>query len=211
MITALALAALLAGCSSGGSSHEGHASEFNGDTHFKLPAASKQKLPAWGPGASGDMLPIRPQKGKLMVLFFGFTSCPDVCPTTMASTGAAVRMLPKAQQELVEGAMVTVDPARDSGPATRRYVAKFFPPAQAWGYRTAGAAELQRVERAYGASSEVESGHEGEHGGHGKDNYDVGHSSFRYAINDQGKVVLMWQESVSSEEVAEDLKRLLAG
>lgn len=210
-VTLLLLALAVGGCG-GSTSHAEHGSEFNGDTHFKLPNASRQQLPAWGPGVSGEVLPIRPRKGRLMVLFFGFTSCPDVCPTTLAATGAAVRLLPKEQQKQVEGAMVTVDPARDSGPKLKKYIGRFFARETAWGFRTDDAAELKKVERAFGASSEIAHEHEGGgHSDHRSGDYDVGHSSFRYAIDAQGKVVLMWQESATSEQVAEDLSRLLKG
>lgn len=215
LLPALLLALIASGCGQSTSENTPPPSNFNGDVNFKLPAAKDQKLPAYGPATAGEVLPIRPRQGKLMIVFFGFTSCPDVCPTTMGSTGAAVRLLPKADQKQVEGAMISVDPARDSGPALKRYVGKFFNAERAWGFRTDDIEALRKVERAFGASSEAEGG--GGHEEHGDQasakpgNYDVSHSPFRYAVNQQGEVVLMWQQSATSEDVAEDIKRLLAG
>jgi protein SCO1/2 len=60
-------------------------------------------------------------KGKVVFVFFGFTQCPDVCPTTMAEL-AEVRKRLGAEGERLQGVFVTVDPERDTGPVLKAYL-----------------------------------------------------------------------------------------
>lgn len=59
------------------------------------------------------------------LLFFGFTHCPDICPTTMADVATAIRALPPDLAETVRVVFVTTDPARDTGPVLAEYLANF--------------------------------------------------------------------------------------
>jgi protein SCO1/2 len=65
-------------------------------------------------------------KGKVVLLFFGYTHCPDVCPTTLAEAAAVMKDL-GAQAERVQVLFVTVDPARDTPALLARYVPSFHP------------------------------------------------------------------------------------
>ena len=67
----------------------------------------------------------RLQSGRLMLLYFGYTHCPDVCPTTMADIGGALRELSPAQQQRVQVVFVTSDPERDTVPVMRAWLANF--------------------------------------------------------------------------------------
>jgi protein SCO1 len=64
-------------------------------------------------------------RGKPTLLFFGYTHCPDVCPTTMADTAAALRMVPTALRDEVQVVFVTTDPARDTGPVLAAWLRNF--------------------------------------------------------------------------------------
>ncbi len=64
-------------------------------------------------------------RGVPTLLFFGFTHCPDVCPTTMADTAAALRAVPAALREQVRVVFVTTDPARDTGPVLAAWLRNF--------------------------------------------------------------------------------------
>lgn len=61
-------------------------------------------------------------RGKLAYLYFGYTHCPDVCPTTMGDLAAALRLVKPAVRRRVEVVFVTVDPARDTGPVLRAWL-----------------------------------------------------------------------------------------
>ncbi len=79
-------------------------------------------LSAEGPVSLGDY------RGKVVLLAFGYASCPDVCPITLATSAAAMRMLPAEDAAQVAGLFVSVDPERD-GPAQASAYASFFHPA----------------------------------------------------------------------------------
>lgn len=64
-------------------------------------------------------------KGKLTLLYFGYTHCPDVCPTTMADLAATLRQLPAAQQARIAVVFVTSDPARDTPGVIRQWLDSF--------------------------------------------------------------------------------------
>ncbi|WP_055748304.1 SCO family protein [Frankia sp. AvcI1] len=63
--------------------------------------------------------------GRLTLLFFGYTSCPDICPTTVADLAAAVGLLTPAQRDRVRVVVATTDPARDTGPVLRHWLDQF--------------------------------------------------------------------------------------
>jgi protein SCO1/2 len=65
--------------------------------------------------------------GRLMLLYFGYTHCPDVCPTTMADLGQALRQLPSQIQSHVQVVFVTSDPARDTAPVMKAWLNNFDP------------------------------------------------------------------------------------
>jgi protein SCO1/2 len=65
--------------------------------------------------------------GKVTLLFFGYTHCPDECPTTMSDTAVALRELRPADRARIRVVFVTVDPARDTGPVLRRWLDQFNP------------------------------------------------------------------------------------
>jgi protein SCO1/2 len=64
-------------------------------------------------------------RGRLTLLFFGYTHCPDVCPTTMADVAVALRALDPALAEQVQVVFVTTDPARDTGPVLADWLHRF--------------------------------------------------------------------------------------
>ena len=65
--------------------------------------------------------------GKITLVYFGYTHCPDVCPTTMADLAAATRLLPPDQKAKVSVVFVTTDPARDTGPVLKSWLGAFDP------------------------------------------------------------------------------------
>jgi len=65
------------------------------------------------------------QQGHLMLLYFGYTNCPDVCPTTMADLGSALRQLPSQVQARTQVVFVTSDPARDTPTVMKAWLAHF--------------------------------------------------------------------------------------
>lgn len=75
---------------------------------------------------NGQVRSLKDFKGKLVVLFFGYTQCPDVCPTSMAELAEAKRLL-GPDGEKVQGLLVTVDPERDTPQVLKAYMGNFDP------------------------------------------------------------------------------------
>jgi protein SCO1/2 len=135
-------------------------------------------------------------RGKAVVLFFGFTHCPDVCPTTLADLSQALKQLgPDARR--VQVLFVTVDPERDTPQALARYVTAFDP-----GYLGLyGDAEATRR-----TAQEFKIYYEKRKTG---DSYSVDHSGQSYVIDPQGRLRLLVRPDRIRQDLAEDLKTLL--
>jgi len=136
-------------------------------------------------------------RGKVVVLFFGYTHCPDVCPTTLAGLAQTMRLL-GADAQKVQVLFVTIDPERD----TRALLAKFVPafdPAFLGLYgdaqATAQAADSFRV--SYQKHPD-------------KSGYTMDHSTFMYVIDAQGKLRLMAGDREPADMLAEDIRLLMA-
>ena len=135
-------------------------------------------------------------RGKAVVVFFGFTHCPDVCPTTLADVSQALKQLgPDAER--VQVLFVTVDPERDTREVLAKYVTAFDP-------RFLGlygdAAATQR------AAKEFKVYYEKRKTG---DTYSVDHSAQTYVIDPQGRLRLFVRQERIGSDLAQDLKTLL--
>ena len=157
-------------------------------------------LPDVRPGGS-ERSPMRASPDGLLLVYFGYTSCPDVCPTTLSDIEVALGELRAAARERVRVAMVTIDPARDLGEVLTHYVQTFVPGAHA--LRTEDAALLARVADRFGASYSVERGESGA--------IEVSHTAFVYAVDDAGLLRLQWPFGTTPVAFARDVRALLDG
>ncbi len=148
----------------------------------------------------GEDLAFTAQSDGLLLVFFGYTSCPDVCPTTLSDLAKTLRRLDPAQAARIDVAMVTVDPDRDSAELLAGYVEHF---GTGWrGLRTGDRALLDQVVEAFGAVYE--------YGTAGPDgSYEVAHSAFVYGVDDTGHLVVEWPSGMDPALVARDLGLLL--
>jgi protein SCO1/2 len=137
-------------------------------------------------------------RGKAVVLFFGFTHCPDVCPTTLVDVSNALKTLgPDAGR--VQVLFVTVDPERDTPDALAKYVTAFDP--RFLGLR-GDAAATQR------AAKEFKIYYEKRKSG---DSYSVDHSGQSYVLDPQGRLRLLVRPDRIAEDLPADLRTLLNG
>jgi len=152
------------------------------------------------PDLSVDGTPFatKADAGEVLLVYFGYTSCPDVCPTTMADIRSALQELDGERAARVDLAMVTVDPDRDTGEILTAYVQTFVPGAHA--LRTDDPAELRAAADAYGASYEVDTNDEGF--------VEVAHSAFLYAVDSTGHIRLTWPFGTPREDITSDLEYL---
>lgn len=153
------------------------------------------------PGKPSPGTPIPPKNGVALV-FFGFASCPDVCPTTLADIGTAIRTLPVSDRKRVTTIFITVDPKRDSGAMLRMHLGHFFVDSPWRALRSDDAEALAKAEKAFGASHKIgRKKRDGE--------YDVSHTTYTYAVDDSGEILLEWPFGISTENLAHDLRLLL--
>jgi protein SCO1/2 len=137
-------------------------------------------------------------RGKAVVLFFGFTHCPDVCPTTLAEASSAIKKLgPDAER--VQVLMVTVDPERDTQEVLAKYVTAFDP--RFLGLR----GDLPATQR---AAKEFKIYFEKRKTG---DSYSVDHSGQSYVIDPQGRLRLLVRHDRILQDLTEDLRQILRG
>lgn len=150
------------------------------------------------PGATSSPFRFVAPPGELLVVYFGYTQCPDVCPTTLASVSVALGDLgPDAAR--VRLVMATVDPERDTGDVLSAYLAHFTDRFAA--LRPADQAELQRAEEAFLASSSVTKDAAGE--------VEVSHTAQTYAVDSAGAVRAEWPFGTTADDYGHDLAALL--
>jgi protein SCO1/2 len=135
-------------------------------------------------------------RGKAVVLFFGFTHCPDVCPTTLAEVAQAVKQL-GPDGERVQVLLVTVDPERDTREALAKYVTAFDP-------RFLGMyGDLEATRR---VAKDFKIYFEKRKTG---DTYSVDHSAQSYVIDPQGRLRLLVRHDRIATDLPADLRVLL--
>ena len=148
------------------------------------------------PDTSGRVRHLEDFRGKAVVLFFGFTHCPDVCPTTLADLATVMKSLgPDAER--VQLLFVSVDPERDTPEDLAKYVSAFDPrflglrgdlPAT---QRVAKEFKIYFEKRKQGAS------------------YTVDHSAQSYVIDPQGRLRLLVRHDRLAQDLPEDLRVIL--
>lgn len=139
-------------------------------------------------------------KGKVVVVFFGFTHCPDVCPTTLAELAGAMKKLGE-KADRVQVLLITVDPERDTGDVLGPYVTAFDP--RFLGLR-GDAAETETVAREFKVIYQKVAGKTAS-------NYTMDHSAGTYIFDPEGRIRLYVGYGQGSEVFAHDIDRLLEG
>ena len=189
----LSVALLAAGCGAGGDSAS---RELTGYRREPVPVVGELSLP--DVTRDGADFPLRADPGHLLVIYFGYTNCPDFCPTTLSDLRLALRRMDPADAERIDVAMATVDPARDL-PVLADYLTSFFDDGHALG--TTDDAVLAEVAAPFGVSYEVTTNDAGA--------VEVAHTTGLYAVDDAGELVITWQFGVAIDDLAADLTQLL--
>jgi protein SCO1/2 len=139
-------------------------------------------------------------RGNIVVLYLGYTNCPDVCPTTLAGLKNAIAKLNAEQAEQVKVVFVTVDPQRDTPDRLKGYAGAFNP-----GFIGANAVDKQTLDtlvREVGAFYQFgvvdENGY-----------YPVDHSTSTIVLDREGQLMAYWQYGTDPSQIASDLKQFL--
>ncbi|MES9861734.1 MAG: SCO family protein [Candidatus Thiodiazotropha sp. LLP2] len=145
---------------------------------------------------------LRQLRGKVALLYFGYTKCPDICPTSLSVISQALNELSEDELKAVQGVFVSVDPKRDNFQVLDEYVGYFHPNLIGL---TGSETEIAEAAKLYGAQySEVNL--EGSAFG-----YAVNHSATIYLITPKGQLRFIFPHQTPSTVILEAIRYLLAG
>jgi len=179
-----------------------------GLTFFWQPGAGDRPLPpaALPPGgdftlqsADGDVS-LADYRGKLVLVYFGYTYCPDVCPTSLASTSDGLRLLTPEEQAKVAMIFVSVDPPRDTPVRLKEYVAFFHPGIVGVTGTPDNIASIARRYGVFYAVQKVETAGGG---------YVVDHSADTYVVGPDGRLVGKIAHATPPAQVVAEIRKHL--
>ena len=147
---------------------------------------------------TGQVRSLKDFAGKIVVLFFGFTQCPDVCPTTLAEL-TEVKKLLGPQGERVQGLFVTVDPERDTPEVLTAYMTSFDP----------GFLALVPTPEQLVALAKEYKIHYKKVEGKTPTSYTLDHTAASYVYDTQGKLRLYTRYGTGAQPLAADIRLLL--
>ena len=179
----------LTGCDIGGRDKPFNGVDLTGASYAQQLALTDQN---GQPRTLGDF------KGKVTVVFFGYTQCPDVCPATLAELAEVRRSLGK-DGERVQGVFVTLDPERDTQAVLKSYMAGFDPSFVAL---RGSPEQTQAVAKEFKVFYAKVPGKE-------PGSYTMDHSAVSYVFDTNGRVRLLERYNTPPQALAEDLKRLM--
>jgi protein SCO1/2 len=173
-------------------------------TYIWLSGGTPAGVTVGGPFAllDGDGKPVTDKdfRGKYMLVYFGYTFCPDVCPTTLNAVGDALDKLgPKAEK--IRPLFITVDPKRDTPALVKQFAAAFGPRIVGL---TGSAEQIAAVAKAYRV-------YYAEHRtGPGPDDYTMDHSSILYLMGPDGRFIAPIRADLPPDAMAASLARLVS-
>jgi len=149
--------------------------------------------------SDGSRFRLSELRGDVVLVFFGYTACPDVCPTTMAELRQALSELKAQDVERVKVVFVTVDPDRDSPERVQEYVDQFNP---AFIGLSGSKTDLEKVWSEYGVYREIAD----EQSAAG---YIVNHTARVSLVDQQGNLRISFSFDTPVEDIVHDLKLIL--
>ncbi|MEK7801199.1 MAG: SCO family protein [Pseudomonadota bacterium] len=137
--------------------------------------------------------------GLYKIIYFGFASCPAVCPTELQKIATAITALPAEQQKRIQPLFITIDPERDTPKILKSYVALFLPNMVGL---TGSVAQIDAVKNAYKIyAAKVPDGTN-------TNDYTMDHSSFIYVVAPSGQIITMFKTGDNAAKITEFLKSL---
>jgi len=161
------------------------------------PSGGDFTLRSWqGPLSTEDL------RGKVLLIYFGYTSCPDICPTSLALTANALKALTPAELARVQVLFISVDPQRDTPERLREYTAYFHPSILGV---TGTPAQVAAAARLYGAAYHRSQAADSAMG------YTVDHSAYTYVVGPAGGLVQVLEHGTPSDRIVVAIRSLLGG
>ena len=148
---------------------------------------------------NNQVIHLQDFRGKLVLLYFGYASCPDVCPTSLALLSSALKALSAEETAQIQPIFISVDPERDNGTKLMDYARYFFP---SFIGVTGSEQEIQRTAMQYGAFySKVKS--------NSAMGYTVDHSSNSYLLGKDGQLLTTFRHDVTKAEIIAGIRAAL--
>lgn len=177
-------------------------STLTGDGHSRSSAVLASTPPTGGDfvlnGPEGPVA-LENYRGKVVLLYFGYTFCPDVCPTALSLLAQALSGLTPDELEKAQGIFISVDPERDTMEVLQAYPPFFHPKIVG---ATGSADQVAEVARQYGASYMKQKAE-------GDRPYSVDHSSFTYLIDSEGKLAAALPHGTPPQKIVDQVRALL--
>jgi protein SCO1 len=153
----------------------------------------------------GKAFQLSQMRGKTVLFSFGFTHCPNVCPTTLSDLAKVYQALPAKDREKVQILFVSIDPHRDKPETMKNYVPYFN---DSFIGLTGTETEVAEAAKAYGAYYEIVPD-----SGANSDVYTVNHSALTYLISPEGdwKLLYNFDQLGDSKKMVQDIEQVLAG
>lgn len=151
------------------------------------------------PDHNGQVRSMKDFAGKIVVVFFGYTQCPDVCPTSMAEL-AEIRKMLGADGARLQGVFITVDPERDTAQVLKAYMENFDPSFLA--LRPTSPEQLAALTKDFKAYYKKV-------GGRTPTSYTMDHSAGSYVYDTQGRIRLFTRYGSGAKALAGDIRQLL--
>jgi len=161
---------------------------------------------------NGNTLKSKDLNGKLMLVFFGFTHCPDICPVTLATMTSVMNHLGSKADQVVP-VFITVDPRRDTPARLKEYLKDFHPSIKGLTGDTAHIAQAAKAYKVYYAESggkEADASAPHHHDAQGaEDNYPVDHSAIVYLMGRRGEYLAHFSPEDSEKSILETISARL--
>lgn len=138
-------------------------------------------------------------RGKWQLVFFGYTHCPDVCPTTLNELSLAFDKLGPAARKKIGVVFISVDPDRDTPAVLKDYVSSFSAPVTALTGTPAEVAQAAKDYRVYFAKHPTKDG-----------GYDMDHSALIYVMDPEGRFTATFAPDDPADKIAERMQKLLS-
>ena len=136
-------------------------------------------------------------RGKWMLVYFGYTHCPDACPTALQDIASAFDRLGPDERKRVQAVFITIDPARDTPAVMKDYVSAFGPAIVPLSGAPEAIAQAEKEYLVYAAKHPT-----------GDGDYEMDHSSIIYVMDPEGRFVTNFTHETSPEQMADRLKKL---
>ena len=149
-------------------------------------------------GKGGDVS-LSDYRGKLVLIYFGYTFCPDICPATLANVGQALRNLGEDKASEVQTIMISLDPERDTPQKLAEYVTHFH---SSFIGITGTEQDIAQVTSLYGIFYQVQPGSDAT-------GYLIDHTATLLVIDREGYLKLVFPFGVTVDEIADDLEYML--